>query len=91
MVEIIFKVTVLTSEVTKITFGVALITFKVAGINSSVAKITFEVAEVKFKVAVITYSVARICCGLDIFFSGCRGGSKGVVLGFKPSPLEKRL
>ena len=58
MVEIIFKVTVLTSEVTKITFGVALITFKVAGINSSVAKITFEVAEIKFK------------CGCDHLFSG---------------------
>ena len=57
IVEITFKVAVITSSVAKITFVVAEITFKVAMITSSVAKITFVVAEITLKMAVITSSV----------------------------------
>ena len=48
VVEIAFKVAVMTSSVAKITFAVAEIIFKVPVITSSMVKITFVVTEITF-------------------------------------------
>ena len=61
----IFKVAVITSSLTKITFVVAEITFKVTVVTSSVVMITVVVAEITFKVVLIT-SIG----GKDHFCSG---------------------